>query len=273
MGIEVLYDGKGPEGTLRPTVDIVAIHGLNPTNKEDHAFATWTDSESGHLWLRDSLPRSQPTARVLLYSYNSSPVFGNDQDRFIYGANAFLECLRDNRREDPHLPLIMVGHSLGGILIKQALINGHNNPKYKDIKQATFGLVFFGTPHAGPANDFKVKFGKACVKIAQSMPWKVPNDIMEALKKRSLFSEVLSEHWRHQLEQYQIISFYEGVGNVVPRHSAVLGLDGMRENQVKLDATHSDMCRFNRSVKKDVDNYALVEGNLRDLCSICSSEP
>jgi hypothetical protein len=79
---------------------------------------------------------------------------------------------------------------------------------------SSFGLMFFGTPHSGPTNDLKVKFGKACVGIAQSMPWKVSNDIMEALKKGSLFSDVLQEHWRHQLEQYQIISFYEGIGNV-----------------------------------------------------------
>ncbi|KAN0102725.1 hypothetical protein V8E51_011038 [Hyaloscypha variabilis] len=267
MPIKVLYDGTGPEGNLNPTVDIVAVHGLNPTNTKDHAVATWTDSKSGHLWLRDALPDSQPSARVLLYSYNSSPALGNDKDRFIWQANDFLECLRLNRRKDPNLPLIMVGHSLGGILIKQALINAQNNLKYKDIKQATFGLMFFGTPHSGPTDDLKVKFGKACVGIAQSMPWKVSNDIMEALKKGSLFSDILSEHWRHQLEQYQIISFYEGVGNLVPRESAVFGLDGRRENQVKLNATHSDMCRFNPSVEKDKDNYFLVEGNMADLCS------
>jgi hypothetical protein len=48
----------------------------------------------------------------------------------------------------------------------------------------------------------------------------------------------------------------------------VLGLDGRRENQVKLDAAHEDMCRFNPSVRKDKDNYILVEGNIADLCSI-----
>lgn len=76
--------------------------------------------------------------------------------------------------------------------------------------------MFFGTPHSGPTNDFMVKFGRVCVDIAQSMPWKVSNDIMDALKKGSLFSDVLYEQWRHQLEQYQIISFYEGIGNVRP---------------------------------------------------------
>ncbi|KAH8659274.1 hypothetical protein BGZ60DRAFT_544318 [Tricladium varicosporioides] len=247
MSIEVLYDGTGPEGNLNPTVDIVAVHGLNPTNKDDHAVATWTDSKSGHLWLRDALPHSQPSARVLLYSYNSSPAFGNDKDRFIFQGNSLMECLRLIRRK--------------------ALINAQNNLKYKEIKEATSGLMFFGTPHSGPTNDLKVKFGRVCVDIAQSMPWKASNDIMEALEKRSLFSDVLHEHWRHQLEQYQIISFYEGIGNLVPRESAVFGLDGRRENQVKLDAAHRDMCRFNPSVKKDMDNYFLVEGNIDDLCS------
>jgi hypothetical protein len=73
---------------------IVAVHGLNPTNQADHAVATWTDSESVHLWLKDALPDSVPSARVLVYSYNSSPVFGNDKDGFILHANNFLEWLR-----------------------------------------------------------------------------------------------------------------------------------------------------------------------------------
>jgi hypothetical protein len=59
----------------------------------------------------------------------------------------------------------------------------------------------------------------------------------------------------------------------VPRESAVFGLDGRRENQVKLNAAHSDMCRFNPSVERDKDNYFLVEGNIADLCSKYPSEP
>jgi hypothetical protein len=77
-----------------------------------------------------------------------------------------------------------------------------------------FGLVFFGTPHAGPSNDLMTKFGKACVAIAQSMPWNVSNDIMEALKKGSLFSDVLEDDWKHQLGKYHFVSFYEGIGSV-----------------------------------------------------------
>ena len=37
---------------------------------------------------------------------------------------------------------------------------------------------------------------------------------MEALKKGSLFSDSLQNQWRHQLDRYQIVTFYEGIGNV-----------------------------------------------------------
>ena len=37
---------------------------------------------------------------------------------------------------------------------------------------------------------------------------------MEALKKGSLFSDSLQNQWRHQLDHYQIVTFYEGIGSV-----------------------------------------------------------
>jgi hypothetical protein len=74
--------------------------------------------------------------------------------------------------------------------------------------------VFFGTPHAGATTDAKVFFGKVCTRVAKKIIGHPQNDIMEALEKNSLFSDVLQENWRHQLESYQIVSFYEGIGDV-----------------------------------------------------------
>ena len=56
---------------------IVAVHGLNPTNKELHAKQTWTSDETKKLWLSDSdfLPKRFPQARVLLFGYNSNVAF------------------------------------------------------------------------------------------------------------------------------------------------------------------------------------------------------
>ena len=48
----------------------------------------------------------------------------------------------------------------------------------------------------------------------------------------------------------------------------MLGLPGDIENQVKIDADHPDMCRFDLSEAKDRDNYRLVEANIEDLCEL-----
>ena len=79
---------------------IIAIHGLNPRGREDHAGHTW-ETSSGRLWLRDldALPRQAPWARTLLYEYNSSPAFGTDNERFVHQANSLLECILIARRE------------------------------------------------------------------------------------------------------------------------------------------------------------------------------
>jgi hypothetical protein len=51
----------------------------------------------------------------------------------------------------------------------------------------------------------------------------------------------------------------------VPKNSATLGLAGKRENQVGLDANHSDMCCFDSSVQHDNDLYEFVDLNVRQI--------
>lgn len=117
----------------------MAVHGLNPFNKDSHAFNTWRKPQeaSGHLWLRDTFPKVQPNARVFIYEYNSSPVFGAGKDSFVREANQLLDEIYGARwpkvRAVIHLslisgilllqgqntPIILIGHSLGGLLIKQ----------------------------------------------------------------------------------------------------------------------------------------------------------
>jgi hypothetical protein len=52
---------------------------------------------------------------------------------------------------------------------------------------------------------------------------------------------------------------------LVPYESAVFGLAGDRENQVRLNADHRSMCRFNPAVEVEMENYFLVRGNILDL--------
>lgn len=53
----------------------------------------------------------------------------------------------------------------------------------------------------------------------------------------------------------------------MPFDSAVLGLPGQRETQLRINADHRNMCRFDMSVQGDLDNYRKVERNLQMLCA------
>jgi hypothetical protein len=216
-----------------------------------------------------------------LYQYNATAVYGKDRDTFIGKANELLEAIRIERDEVEARPIIFLCHSMGGLLVKQALINAHNNPKYTPIKAATSGLAFFATPHNG--GDWKlVSLGTMASKIAMTAGFQKGDDVMEVLKSGSMFSDILEEHWRHQLLEYDIVSFWGGLDDVsfaihgvkyrafadfqkvVPRKSAHLGLPGSRENVVKLDADHRGVCKFGPS-ETDQDNLKLVRANIRDL--------
>src|ERR1700753_4311624 len=74
---------------------IVAVHGLNPINKEYHAEQTWTAGES--LWLRDLLPKRAPTVRVLLFGYNSNIAFETSTAGVLEQAESLLNQLKFKR--------------------------------------------------------------------------------------------------------------------------------------------------------------------------------
>lgn len=193
------------------------MHGLNPRSKNDadHAWDTWRTppGPTGRLWLRDDLPQHVPGSRIFLYQYNATAVYGRDRDTFIGKANELLEAIRVEREDAEHRPILFLGHSMGGLLIKQALLNANNNLKYQSIKAATTGLVFFATPHHGGDRKL-VSLGGVAAKIAIMAGFQKGDDVLETLKRGSIFSDIMQEGWRHQLLQYDIISFWGGHDNV-----------------------------------------------------------
>jgi hypothetical protein len=120
------------------TYSIVAVHGLNPTNKEDHAQATWTASNN-KMWLKDFLPSQLPTARILLFGYNANVAFETSIAGVTEYAENLLNRLRGKRRVPRTAmtrPIIFVCHSLGGIITKKALTIAKLDPTYDTIGKA-----------------------------------------------------------------------------------------------------------------------------------------
>ncbi len=64
------------------------------------------------------------------------------------------------------MPLVFVAHSLGGLVVKQAMVNAKNDESYIDIRKATCGLVFFAVPHQG---GHRAKLGAIAKNIVTSL--------------------------------------------------------------------------------------------------------
>ncbi|KAI9720649.1 MAG: hypothetical protein M1812_002829 [Candelaria pacifica] len=261
MALNFLQELVVPED---PDVDIVAVHGLNPVNKESHAHLTWTGSND-KLWLRDFLPERLPRARVLLYGYNSNVAFSSSSAGVREFADNLLERLYYKRKKAPSRPVIFVCHSLGGIIVKEALVEAKRNRNYNSIREATYAIVFFATPHQGGA-DAKVTLGNIAASVARGVLRNPDNTFMEALKKNSLFEEGLIRAFRSQLESYRICSFFETLpmklGLIVDKKSATLGLDSSREKMIQMQANHSSICKFD---SVDGSDYELVQENIGEL--------
>jgi len=80
---------------------------------------------------------------------------------------------------------------------------------YTAIRNATFGLAFFGCPHHGAKG---IELGKIAASIATFVSQgRASNNLLESLEHNSLFTRQVSNEFRHQLEDYQVVSFIEGL--------------------------------------------------------------
>ncbi|KAK6851858.1 hypothetical protein PG995_011983 [Apiospora arundinis] len=239
-------------------LSVVAVHGLNFTGSDNHAVKTWAKGD--RVWLRDDLPGRLPEpARVMLFAYNSSPAIGAGAIKLDDHARNLLQRLSIMRKDAPLRPLVFICHSLGGIVVKQALVEAKLDDSYKKVFESTCLLVFFATPHQGGAYANVGELTVKLFKIGQ-----LSNDLLRALGKNANDATRRFEQARHLSDECLVISFYEGetlglAGIIVDKRSATLNLSGMREKQVAMNADHSSICKLDPS---DRDTYELVLGTV-----------
>ncbi|UPL03574.1 hypothetical protein LCI18_014508 [Fusarium solani-melongenae] len=235
---------------------IIAVHGLSPPNKsaETHAWDTW-QTPAGRLWLRDDLPKVLPEARIFLYAYDSTVVYGKDITTFLDNADAFLEAIRKERRETPRKPLLLLGHSLGGLLVSQALINATYDERYQDIARATQGFTFFATPHNHPISNF-------AMRIAFNLGFQKGDKVLETLANGSIFGGLVHGQQESLHGQYPIVVFWGVLDRIVPL-GALLGPERYTD-VVVIQADHYNVCRFGGSMQ-DRDNLKIVLAHIEDL--------
>ena len=272
-----------------PDVDIVFVHGLNPKGTENHARQTWTQ-DGGTFWPEMLLPQEIPSARILLFSYISCTLSHASSAHVASHARSLCDRLKNHRsaENEVHRPLVFIAHSLGGLLVKQALVEAKTDPLYTCLKASTHGLVFFATPHRGGEG---AAVAEAAATICSAFTGRPRNQLLKSLKSKSLITELSSDQFRHQLNDYEVLSFIErrklsvkivrilpakhmvsviqfwvvnadNVKFIVDETSAKLGCT--RENHQDLDRNHSDICKFSGLTD---DAYEGVGPNLKAMAN------
>ncbi|KAF1818286.1 uncharacterized protein K489DRAFT_374466 [Dissoconium aciculare CBS 342.82] len=125
--------------------DIIAVTRLG-----GHAIASWS-LPNGKMWLRDYVPSSAPTARILTYGYPNQLEGSNLSNSTLRDlASEFLNNLviiRNRTAQGVQRPMILVGHCLGGLIIKMALIQARELNIISKLPVRLF--IFLATPHRG----------------------------------------------------------------------------------------------------------------------------
>ncbi|KAH7130945.1 hypothetical protein EDB81DRAFT_129655 [Dactylonectria macrodidyma] len=274
-GITPVYQDTG-----NVDVDIIAVPGLG-----SHAVGTWKDPGSNTVWLRDFLPDEVRGIRVSLYGYDTSLLNSESKDSIEDLGTRFLEVLKDFRRntENPR-PIIFIGHSLGGLLIKEALVEAWkklDNPQNKAVRESCSALLLFGVPNLGLRQEQLRSIVKGRPNESLISDLVVDND-----SEPSPFLRRISANFSECCKgKYKVLSFYEreksptverrpdgslaATGQkvllVTERSATSTGLTAMAdENNISLSTDHAGLVKYG---SRNQVEYCIVRANLLSLVS------
>lgn len=145
IGVTPLSEGEEED------IDIVAIPGLG-----GHALESFQSPEGLAVWLRDFAPRDITRARFLVYGYDST-VGASDSNQGVRElARTLLDGLAGfrSRTSTQQRPICFIGHSLGGVILKEALVLAESatEPRHHELYNVmltTHGMVLMGVPNLG----------------------------------------------------------------------------------------------------------------------------
>ncbi|KAI1444489.1 hypothetical protein F5Y02DRAFT_427635 [Annulohypoxylon stygium] len=171
--------------------DCIAVSGIG-----SHPFGSWQahESDKQFMWIRDIIPKLFPSSRTMIYGYDTelcnTHSFQQIQDLAITLINHLHVVLRSSpaRRS-----IVLIAHSLGGIVVKQALVmlaqGGH--PAGHLLVQAISGALFFGVPNHGMVISHLLALASG-----------QPNNVMiEQIKENAPFLDRLESKFSRLLQE------------------------------------------------------------------------
>jgi hypothetical protein len=153
------------------------------------------------FWPND-LMTDFPNARIMTFGYNTNITRGYhavNQSNIFSHARDLLYGLEVKRRKAADRDLVFIAHSLGGILVKEALRRSEADPdtKMNKIFVSTTAVFFFGTPHRG-SKDW-ASFGDGVAGVVGRLLGVDTNDqIIHALLPTGPELEICRESFTNQ---------------------------------------------------------------------------
>jgi hypothetical protein len=136
-------------------VDVVAVTGLG-----GHALGSFRSQDGMSVWLRDFAPVDVPRARFVTYGYDTAVIDSESNQGIHELASTLLDGLVGFRHDTQtrQRPLCFICHSLGGVVLKEALVISSNakDPEHighHEVMLGTSGLVLMGVPNLGLKHD------------------------------------------------------------------------------------------------------------------------
>ncbi|KAI1777247.1 hypothetical protein F4818DRAFT_457157 [Hypoxylon cercidicola] len=252
---------------VKRSVDILFIHGLGGTS-----LRTWCHNrELENLWPQLWLPKEPDlsTARILTFGYNAHFSSKKEQASLTIGdfANDLLFRMKYGERGPERLgqvPLIVVAHSMGGLVFKKAFIHGHANEEFRGIISSIKAVLFLATPHRG--TDLAVTLNKV---LASSVFGHSPKDYVSELARRSLTIDELNESFRHHAPKLQIFSFYETLSTNIGPMSFMIFTDTSDPNYISVvGALRSVVSTVQSSKKREETTDDSAEEDLADITKL-----
>lgn len=115
--IEMAGSMDNPNNFQDAELDIVAVHGLGGSS-----YQSWINNIAHTLWLRDFLQRDFPNSRIMSYGYRADAALNSRTLDISLLASDMLKNIiqaRSGGEGGPSRPLILIGYSFGGLLIKK----------------------------------------------------------------------------------------------------------------------------------------------------------
>ena len=215
------------------------------------------------FWPRDLLPRAFPQARIVTWGYDvqiEGLLAATSQASIYHHAENLLSDLVMLRKSDAAKlkPLIFIAHSLGGIVVKDALsLSSHGSTVIDAVLPATIGVMFLGTPHHGSG---AASLGRKAFEVSKLL-FKKPNlQVLRGLETNSETLERISRSFGQVLStgRIKVHSFREELPThgvmVVGSASSTIGY--LHETRGSLHANHRNLARF--SSMEDIKFQRLV---------------